>query len=317
MDQTTRGDFDLRYCLGDLRLFRVRFRACIVHQPFDPAAASRSLPSTPEIPKDVNLLVYAGRHIAEKLPIIRATRRAICYIRNQSENHYIDLAGTFEEYLKGFSSKTRSTLQRKLRKITDMADHTLECRAYRAPASVDEFHRLGRQVAVKTYQEKLFGGALPASEEFVRRARSLAQDDHLRGFILLIKGEPVAYLYLPVEDGALVYGYLGYDPDYASWSPGTVLLYLALEQLFAEQRFRYFNFTYGEGQVKELFGRATFLQADICFFRWTLRNALAVYGHTAMDGCSSKIGRTLEMLGLRQRIRKLLRRVPSSKAQAA
>ena len=95
------------------------------------------------------------------------------------------------------------------------------------------------------------------------------------------------------SQGELTYGYLGYDPSYASWSPGTVLLYLALESVFKEQHFHYFNFTHGEGQAKELFGRGHFLQADIYFFRWTLRNGLAVYGHAATDWCSSTIGKTL------------------------
>lgn len=204
-----------------------------------------------------------------------------------------------------------------MRKITAFADGTLECRAFRTPDDADEFHRLSRRIAVKTYQEKMFDGAIPASSEFVERMRALAEQNCLRGFVLMIKGEPVSYLYLPVSDGTLVYGYLGYDPAYATWSPGTVLFYLALERIFAEKQFYYLNFTHGEGQTKELFGRAHFLQADVHFFRWTLRNALTVFGHVAMDWCSSRIGQILETLGLRKAMRKRLRRSFGRKAQAA
>jgi CelD/BcsL family acetyltransferase involved in cellulose biosynthesis len=91
-------------------------------------------------------------------------------------------------------------------------------------------------------------------------------------------------------------------------SPGTVLLYHALERVSREKRFRYFDFTQGEGQAKEIFGRASFLQADIYFFRWTLKNAVAIYGHAAMDWCSSGLGRAADALGVRQRLRKLIRR---------
>jgi len=262
----------------------------------------------PEIPADVSVVVHAGQHIAVHLPRVHPTRHAICYVRNQTVNHYIDLRGPFSDYLKGFSSKTRSTLQRKIRKIAAIEGASFECRSYSAPDSVREFHRLARQVAVKTYQEKLFDGALPASPEFVEHMRAMAELGCFRGFLLFVKDEPVSYLYLPASGNTVAYGYLGYDPGYASFSPGTVLLYLALEKLFAEQRFHFFNFTYGEGQAKELFGRESFLQADIYFFRRNLRNCVAVYSHIAMDWCSSVIGKMLDVLGLRRALRKLLRR---------
>ena len=43
---------------------------------------------------------------------------------------------SLDDYLKGFSSKTRSTFQRKLRKITEMAGGTLECRVFQTPDDV-------------------------------------------------------------------------------------------------------------------------------------------------------------------------------------
>jgi CelD/BcsL family acetyltransferase involved in cellulose biosynthesis len=35
---------------------------------------------------------------------------------------------------------------------------------------------------------------------------------------------------------------LGHDPAFGQFSPGTVLLFLILERLFAERRFRVFDF---------------------------------------------------------------------------
>jgi CelD/BcsL family acetyltransferase involved in cellulose biosynthesis len=295
---------EFRYSLGDLCLFRVSFRALVVPHTFDPAAPPWSLPvEKPEFSK-VDVIVYEAQHLRQRLAPVRASRSAICYFRDQTFNHYIDFSGTFDDYRSGFSSKTRSTLQRKLRKLSGMA---LECRAYSTPESVAEFHAMAREVAVKTYQEKLFGGAIPATSEFANRMRALAERDCLRGFILFINHKPVAYLYLPASGDTLTYGYLGYDPDHAALSPGTVLLYLALKQLFAEQRFRYLDFTYGKGQSKELFGRASFLHANIYLFRWTARNVMAVYGHAWLDWFSSKLGDILSRLGLREKVRRLIR----------
>ena len=69
----------------------------------------------------------------------------------------------------------------------------------------------------------------------------------MRAFLLFLAGEPVAYLYLPVSGRTLIYAYLGYDAEHAHLSPGTVLQMAALENLFAEKRFAYFDFTEGEG----------------------------------------------------------------------
>jgi CelD/BcsL family acetyltransferase involved in cellulose biosynthesis len=238
------------------------------------------------------------------LPPLHSDKRGICYIRNQTSNYYVDLRGTFDDYLKAFSSKTRSTLLRKVRNISGM----MECRCFRTPDEAVDFHKLAREVAAKTYQERLFDGAIPASADFVAKMLALARRDCFRGYTLSSNGKPVSYLYLPIENEVLIYGYLGYDSECANLSVGTVLLYMAIEQLFAERRFRYFDFTHGENQTKKLFGRASFLRADFYFFRWGVRNALAVYGHFLMDWLSGALGRTLDVLGLRQRMRKLLRR---------
>ena len=89
-------------------------------------------------------------------------------------------------------------------------------------------------MAKKTYQEKLLDAGIPESERFVREMESLAAQDQVRAYILFDRERPVSYLYCPVEDGTLIYAYLGYDPDYMKLSVGTVLQWLAVEQLFGE-----------------------------------------------------------------------------------
>jgi hypothetical protein len=318
MNQAPRCEIELRYSLGDLCLFRLRFRALVSPQPFDPAARPlSSLSENPEIPQDKPVILYGNRLIAERLPAVRTTPTTIRYIRNQRLTHYIDLRSSFQDYLKEFSAKRRGNIQREVRKLAAVAEGTMQCREFRSVESMGEYHLLARQVAAKTYQEKLFGGAIPGTQEFLEILRVRARRDAIRGYLLIVKGQPISYICLPIDDGVVDYQYLGYDPNYAEWSPGTVLLYLALERLFAEGTFRYFNLSYGEGQMKKVFGRATFLQADVYFFRRTAWNTLAVYGHAAIDRFSSRMGRLLERLGLRKRMRKLLRRLPQAGVKTA
>ena len=63
--------------------------------------------------------------------------------------------------------------------------------------------------------------------------------------------EPIAFLYCPLEQGVLEYRYMGYDPDFAELSPGSVLLWQALEQSFADPACRFFDFAGGERKGTE------------------------------------------------------------------
>ena len=97
--------------------------------------------------------------------------------------------------------------------------------------------------------------------------RELADRDDMRAFLLFLAGEPIAYLYLPVSGRTLIYAYLGYDAEHAHLSPGTVLQMAALEDLFAEKRFAYFDFTEGEGAHKALFGTGSIPCASYIMLR--------------------------------------------------
>src|SRR5205823_1882492 len=118
----------------------------------------------------------------------------------------------------------------------------------------------------KTYQEKLL------DEGFGRRSIQslveLAERDDARGYALFHHERPVAVAFCRRYDDTLLYEWIGYDPGYNEFSPGTVLLLLMIEKLFVEQSFRFLDF--GEGRV----GTKSFFpieKAYVCgsiFFRW-------------------------------------------------
>src|ERR1700761_7137991 len=113
----TRSQIQLRYSIGDLCLFRAKFDAMVAHEPFNPAATPLTSIEDAELPAGVGVMVRNGSLVSGPVERVHITRHAIRYVRNQTINHYTELSGTFEDYLKGFSSKTRSTLQRKVKKL--------------------------------------------------------------------------------------------------------------------------------------------------------------------------------------------------------
>ena len=120
----------------------------------------------------------------------------------------------------------------------------------------------------------MLGTGLPDSSQFQNKMLDLANCGMARGYILFHGESPIAYLFCPAKDDILFYQYVGYDPGYKRWSPGTVLQYMVLERLFDESKFRLLDFTEGEGPHNEFFSTESTLCADIYYFRRTFRNFL-------------------------------------------
>ena len=90
-------------------------------------------------------------------------------------------------------------------------------------------------------------------------------------------------------------------------SVGTVLQWLAIEQLFDEACFRYFDFTEGQSDHKRLFATHQQQCANVFLVKDTLRNTMLIHGHRLMDQFSKWLGTTLERFGIKARIKRLLR----------
>ncbi len=221
--------------------------------------------------------------------------------------HFIDMGLGHDGYLAQFSSKTRATLKRKSRKLADADGGTLDIRSYHRPDQLDAFFDAALPLSSQTYQARLLDAGLPGHPGFRDEARSLASADNLRAYILFLEGRAIAYLYLPVVEDVLIYAYLGYDQAMASLSPGTVLQMHALEQLFAENRFRYFDFTEGDGPHKALFGTGSVPCATVFLLKPTLANRALLSGHQAFNAAVEGAGAWLERAGVKARVRKLLR----------
>lgn len=245
--------------------------------------------------------------VGEALPRLARSGPFLRYVPLQYQHCYIELGTSFEDYQKKFSSKTRSTINRKIRKYTEHCGGSLKWHSYRSPDEVPAFFQLARAVSKLTYQERLLDAGLPNTPEFMERARALAAKGQLRAYVLFDGERPVSYLYCPVQDGVAIYAYLGYDPAYMHLSVGTVLQWLALEQMFKEGDVRYFDFTEGQSDHKRLFATHQRQCANVFLVRPTLRNAVIVRGHALMERFSVWAGQLLDRYGVKAKVRRLIR----------
>lgn len=259
------------------------------------------LPPLPALPDDA-----AGYQLGAVPAAMLAEARAAFprlrpFVRQAYRRSYADLTGDFDAYLAGFSAKSRSTLRRKVRRL-----EPLDVRGFSTPADIDAFHRDARIISSRSYQERRLDAGLPDGAEAIEAMRALAARDRLRAWILYVEGRPAAYLYAPGEGDTLVYAHLGYDPDFAGLSAGTVLHYAAMRALMAERRFCRFDFTEGDARHKRQWATGSIDCVDLLLLRPTPANLLAGHVLTAFDGAVALARAWATRLGVERVVRAAL-----------
>jgi len=305
------GSIPLRFQIGDIRLGKVMVPLLRRSAALDePPLHQGDLPEgPPELGSALGYVVWS-QPLVRRLPVITPRWDAIRYVPRQYRRFSIELSGgfdQFDQYMAAFSGRTRSGLKRDGRKFAKLSSGSVDFRQYRTPAQIECFFALARKVSSKTYQERRLKLGFPVDPEFCAAAIALSKQDCIRGYILFLSGEPISYLYCTVRGDVVSYDHHGFDPAFAEFSPGTVLQLLALQTLFAEQRFSTFDFTPGEGCHKERFSTQSRLCGDIFVVKWRVLPILLILLHHAVDRTSQSAGTILERVNLKSALRRRLR----------
>jgi CelD/BcsL family acetyltransferase involved in cellulose biosynthesis len=264
-----------------------------------------ALPSAPAAARDGVRVLSAPTTL---LPAIAARYPgSIAGGRQDYQRHYIDMSLGFAGYMARFSGKTRSTFKRKARKLAEAVPGGTCVTAHQTPAEIEAFLAAALPLSARTYQARLLDAGLPDDPAARRAMLEAAEAGRMRAFLLHADGAPIAYLSLPVSGRTLVYAHLGYDPAWAPLSPGTVLQIAALEQLFAEQRFAWFDFTEGEGAHKALFGTGSVGCSSLVLLNPSLANRTLIAARGAFDAGTAGAKALAQRSGALGRIRALLR----------
>ena len=103
---------------------------------------------------------------------------------------------------------------------------------------------------------------------------------------------------IPVESGSAAH---------AALSPGTVLQMEALRMLFGEERFRYFDFTEGDGTHKALFGTDSMACCSFVLLRTTPANRILLGARSGFDAVVAWAKARMQGKGALASARKFLR----------
>ncbi|MGE0383608.1 MAG: GNAT family N-acetyltransferase [Gammaproteobacteria bacterium] len=299
----------LKFQLSDLTLARLPLAllACEIGAGAVDAGQAWQLPPSEPLAADLDGYLLRGWPIREPRPRIERSGGFLLYTPVQYQRHYVDLRMDFAGYRAHLGARTRGTIERKVRRFQKHCGG-IDLRTYASPEQIAQFHPIAASLSAQTYQSRLLDSGLPGSEQYRDRLVQAAARDGVRGFILFAAGAPISFLLLTAIDGILVYEYLGYDPQWASWSPGTVLHWGALQSLFEERRFRLLDFTEGEGQQKSTLATGELRCATIYCLRAGARIQAAVRAHALMEDFSRGTGALLDRHDLRRPLKRLLRR---------
>lgn len=304
----------LRFLLGELRLGAVNLRGVVLNHGLHP----RPEFFVPDLPPSVDVAVIRSHPLLLTVPQYSGVTAAFRYIPDRYYRCYVDLRQTLPDYLKKFSSKSRYTLRRKVRRFTALSNCRSDVRVFARPDEMEEFHVLARQISAKTYQERLLHAGIPDDPTFVAEMRSLAERDAVRAYTLFLHDHPVAYMYCAaMGENDLMYRFVGHDPEYGHLSPGVVLQYFALENLFAEQRFDCLDFGEGTGMHKQFFSTGSLACANVYYFRDTARHRGIVALHALLRLTSRTAAAVFEAVGIKRKLKRLLREGPSSMVRSS
>lgn len=296
--------------LGEIVVLRPRFDALVHDASFLrlPSGLDKRPPKEAMKAAGAAVVSLESYPVAEPLPRLAVVDGYLRYVAHQYRHYFVRLDGTFESYLAGFRGKTRSTLLRKVRKLERAFPGERHFSVFDRPEQMDTFLTLARRVAEKTFQEHLFGHGVPDTPGFRETLKKQAARGEVEGYVLQAGGEPLAYIVGTVRHGdTVIYDFVGYDPAYREWSPGTVLQYFVVQHLFQHPRFRVYDLCTGEGEHKRMFATDHQLCADIRYFPPHPRYLAILSTQLAFQGASRAIIAGLDRLQLKARVKQALR----------
>ncbi|MBF0479996.1 MAG: GNAT family N-acetyltransferase [Candidatus Omnitrophica bacterium] len=302
------------YKFGMFKLFSIALKAIVFDTHFIKLLPScGSLPTPPPPAAHTGDCAFIlGYPISKPLSRLSRIPSYLRYVPYQSHHYYISMQGSFNQYLNKFNHKSRYNILRSVRLYQDFAQNKKPWKEYTRVDEMEEFQRLARTVAIKTYQERLLGDGIPAGEIFLNQLKELASRDSIRCYILFLGSKPIAYLSCPVvHNTAVLYDYVGYDPDYRKWSPGTVLQYYTLKRLFEEERYEVFDFMRGGApdSHKKIFSSHDVLCADIYYFKYSVRNLAIIFFHVVIRTASEWFTKFLDILQIKFRLKRILKEI--------
>jgi hypothetical protein len=187
---------------------------------------------------------------------------------------YHELDESLEAYLHTKHKRTRNTWKRRVKKLRELGNGMLECERIENEDQIEDFYTAGYSIAENSWQFHSLGMALKDTALYRETLLSYARGGCLRAYLLKCGGRPCAFVIGVQCQDAVQFEQTAYSREFAVHSPGTVLYYMLLEDIYKYRRPKYLNFGTGVNPHKRLFSNRESFDTAIYLFRRSLRNRL-------------------------------------------
>lgn len=287
-------------------LFTLKYRALALKTPFTQLSDSidDAAPQWKRFPDGVEVAVVSAQPVASQPKRLVFQPHWIRTTSSVLDRYYVDLGGSFSDYLKKFSAKERYNLLSRVKKFKELSGGEIKWQKYLTVDQMKQFYDLAAKVSKRSWHEKSGG---PGFAKTIPRESTLTlvKEGRARGYALFDQELPVAYIYCrDFNDEILIHTYTSYDEDYRRHAPGMVLNYLMLESLFAEGKYRYLDFSLGILSYKTFFATHSKSCVEVLYFKRTIKNSVLLTTLALLTNLSVIGGRLLDRIKLKQRLKR-------------
>jgi len=224
-------------------------------------------------------------------------------VRNVQDTFLVNVCGDFPAYLSGLSANTRQMLGRKLRRMERDCGSSVTLRCFRRLDEMEELRTHLVAVWKESWHGRL-GRYEPPSVDFLSR---LAEKGWIRSYVLFAGDEPAASVLGLQYKGRFLDEAPAHGESWRRFSPGMVLNYLVLKDLFENDPPSVVDFGFGYNQYKATLGTEAETRGEY-WLPSSARGRVVVAARRACDGVflSAKaiLGRTSAVRRLKARIRR-------------
>ncbi len=223
----------------------------------------------------------------------------------------LELPPTMDEYWSTFSKKRRYNLKRE-RKILDK-EGTVTIKKINQVDQVADFLEDAHRVSLKTWQTRQLGLRVSKNDDDLETFTFLASQGALRSYLLYLNDEPIAFMIGNQYNGVYHYEEVGFDSDYAKYSPGKALLIAGLEDIYSDNKPTWFDFGLGDADYKRQMANHQSQSGTLWVIPSGFKNRMII---TWLKMCrSTKLiaKKALQSTGLFRRLRQKLRRSKGGK----
>ena len=227
------------------------------------------------------------------------------------------LPDNFDVYLKSLTKHTRQNLRTGFRKLATHLGADPKLLTFTAATEMPAFVRKAVAISRKTYQWHLLGLGLRNAERLENTLTAMARRGWTKCYLLDCGGVATAFMIGYQYRGTYYYVDVGFDPDWETWSVGTLLHQAVLRELIeSADRPQWFDFSSGSGPQKERFSNQSRAEANFLLVPRSLRGLVLVRTYQGFAAFSDFAVRLLDKLKLKASIKKLVRRSSTSKTTA-